>query len=71
MKLARSLAFARHIPPRQIAEAVLMCATGAATGQAYTCQPGRDAEAFHFGGVPGPRVPGAEGMRPPLADLNS
>ena len=54
------------IPPRQIAEAVLMCATGPETGQSYACQPGRQPEPFHFSGVPGPRVPGAEGMRPPL-----
>jgi NAD(P)-dependent dehydrogenase (short-subunit alcohol dehydrogenase family) len=53
------------IPPRQIGEAVLMCATGSATGQAFACQPGREPVAFQFGGVPGPRVPGTEGMRPP------
>jgi NAD(P)-dependent dehydrogenase (short-subunit alcohol dehydrogenase family) len=53
------------IPPRQIAEAVLMCATGDVTGQAFACQPGREPTAYRFSGVPGPRVAGAEGMRPP------
>jgi hypothetical protein len=36
------------------------------TGQAWVCQPGREPEAYRFRGVPGPRTPGAEGMRPPL-----
>ena len=54
------------MPPSQIAEAVLMCATGKETGQAYACQPGRDATQFRFPNVPGPRTEGSEGMRPPV-----
>ncbi|MDQ1436538.1 MAG: hypothetical protein QOK43_167 [Acidimicrobiaceae bacterium] len=53
------------MPPEQIAAAVLMCATGNVTGQAYVCQPGREATAYLFANVPGPRIDGAEGMRPP------
>ena len=53
------------IPPRQIAEAVLMCVTGTETGQAFACQAGREPVPYHFNRVPGPRAPGAEGMRPP------
>lgn len=36
------------------------------TGQAWVCQPGREPEPYRFRGVPGPRAPGAEGMRPPI-----
>lgn len=53
------------MPPEQIAAAVLMCATGKETGQAYPCQPGREPEPYLFGSVPGPRTEGAEGMQPP------
>jgi NAD(P)-dependent dehydrogenase (short-subunit alcohol dehydrogenase family) len=53
------------MPPEQIAAAVLLCATGEATGQCYVCQPGRQPTAYRFGNVPGPRLEGAEGMRPP------
>lgn len=53
------------IPARQIAEAVLMCVTGTATGQAYACQAGREPVAYHFNRVPGPRAEGAEGKLPP------
>jgi NAD(P)-dependent dehydrogenase (short-subunit alcohol dehydrogenase family) len=54
------------MPPEQIAEAVLMCVTGSETGQAYVCQPGREATGYRFGNVPGPRTEGSEGMRPPV-----
>jgi NAD(P)-dependent dehydrogenase (short-subunit alcohol dehydrogenase family) len=53
------------MPPTQIAAAVLEAVLGKDTGQAYVCQPGREATAFRFGNVPGPRLEGAEGMRPP------
>lgn len=53
------------IPARQIAKAVLMCATGLATGQAFVCQAGREPVAYRFPRVPGPRAEGAEGMAPP------
>jgi NAD(P)-dependent dehydrogenase (short-subunit alcohol dehydrogenase family) len=36
------------------------------TGQAWVCQPGREPEMYRFRGVPGPRTPGAQGMRPPI-----
>ena len=58
------------MPPEQIAEAVFMCVTGTATGQAYVCQPGREPVAYRFGNAPGPRTEGAEGMRPPEVDPN-
>lgn len=53
------------MPASQIAEAVLGCITGKATGEAWVCQPGRPAERFEFGGAPGPRADGAEGRVPP------
>ena len=53
------------IPPTDIANAVLMCMTGTATGQAYVCQPGRPPVPYEFRGVPGPRLSGHEGERPP------
>lgn len=53
------------IPPSDIAAAVLTAVTGSLTGQALVCQPGRIGVPFEFHGVPGPRIPGAEGMRPP------
>jgi NAD(P)-dependent dehydrogenase (short-subunit alcohol dehydrogenase family) len=53
------------LQPSDIAEAVVRVVSGGGTGEAWVCQPGRDAEPFHFGQVPGPRTPGAEGMRPP------
>jgi len=55
------------IPPEDIAEAVFACVTGQVeTGACLVCQPGRPYEAYHFGEVPGPRTPGASGVRPPL-----
>lgn len=39
------------------------------SGQAWVCQPGREAMAFRFPNVPGPRAPGGAGRRPPsMAD---
>jgi NAD(P)-dependent dehydrogenase (short-subunit alcohol dehydrogenase family) len=52
--------------PEQIAEAILLAGRSEETGQAWVCQPGREPTLFRFPGVPGPRVPGAEGMIPPL-----
>jgi NAD(P)-dependent dehydrogenase (short-subunit alcohol dehydrogenase family) len=52
--------------PEEIAAAVLVAARSELTGQAWVCQPGREPLLFGFPNVPGPRVPGAEGMRPPL-----
>ena len=39
-----------------VAGAVEQIVLGGGTGQAWVCQPGRDPEPFHFGGVPGPRT---------------
>jgi NAD(P)-dependent dehydrogenase (short-subunit alcohol dehydrogenase family) len=50
----------------EVAEAVLAAAESSGTGEAWIVQPGRAAEPYRFGGVPGPRVPGAEGRLPPL-----
>ena len=54
------------LEPEQIAEAVLIAARSPQTGQAWVCQPGREPLLFRFPNVPGPRVPGAEGMVPQL-----
>jgi hypothetical protein len=49
-----------------VAEAVVAIVEGSSTGEAWVVQPGREPEPYRFGGVPGPRVPGAEGRVPPL-----
>jgi NAD(P)-dependent dehydrogenase (short-subunit alcohol dehydrogenase family) len=49
-----------------VAEAVIAAAESDGTGEAWVVQPGRSPEPYRFGGVPGPRVPGAEGKLPPL-----
>jgi NAD(P)-dependent dehydrogenase (short-subunit alcohol dehydrogenase family) len=54
------------IPPEQVAEAVAMALASDESGQAWVVQPGRSPEPYRFGGVPGPRVAGAEGVTPPL-----
>lgn len=54
------------LEPEQVAEAVLVAARSELTGQAWVCQPGREPTLFRFPGVPGPRVPGTEGMVPQL-----
>jgi len=51
--------------PEDVAEAVLVAARDEESGQAWVVQPGRPPLKFRFPGVPGPRVAGAEGMRPP------
>jgi NAD(P)-dependent dehydrogenase (short-subunit alcohol dehydrogenase family) len=53
------------MPPSQIADAVASVMAGGGTGECWVCQPGRDAEPYAFGQVPGPRTEGAVGMRPP------
>jgi len=53
------------IDPNDVAEAVLGCVTGQDSGQAIVIQAGLDPVPFHFGRVPGPRLPGAEGRLPP------
>jgi NAD(P)-dependent dehydrogenase (short-subunit alcohol dehydrogenase family) len=58
------------IAPESVAEAVLECMLGDATGQAVVVQVGREPTAYRFGRPPGPREPGVEGKIPPgwLAD---
>jgi NAD(P)-dependent dehydrogenase (short-subunit alcohol dehydrogenase family) len=52
--------------PEDVAEAVVAAIESGGTGEAWVCQPGRDPEPYQFRGVPGPRIPGAEGKLPPL-----
>jgi NAD(P)-dependent dehydrogenase (short-subunit alcohol dehydrogenase family) len=54
------------LQPTEVAEAVWLAATSDGTGEAWVVQPGRKPEPFRYPGVPGPRVPGAEGLRPPF-----
>lgn len=58
------------IAPEAVAEAVLGCVTGEATGQAVIVQFGREPTPYRFGRPPGPRAEGAEAKIPPgwLAD---
>jgi NAD(P)-dependent dehydrogenase (short-subunit alcohol dehydrogenase family) len=50
----------------EIADAVLRLARSESTGEAWVVQPGREPEPYRFRGIPGPRVPGAESVAPPL-----
>jgi short-subunit dehydrogenase len=54
------------LAPEEVAEAVLAAAQSGGTGEAWVVQPGRKPEPYRYGGVPGPRVRGAEGRLPPL-----
>ena len=54
------------LQPEEVAEAVVVAAGSGQTGQAWVCQPGREPLQFRFPNVPGPRTPGAEGLRPPV-----
>jgi NAD(P)-dependent dehydrogenase (short-subunit alcohol dehydrogenase family) len=54
------------LSPEDVAEAVVAAAASTGTGEAWVVQPGREPEPYRFGGVPGPRVPGAQGKLPPL-----
>lgn len=49
-----------------IALAVEQIVEAGKPGECWYVQPGRDPGAYRFAGVPGPRVAGKEGMRPPL-----
>jgi NAD(P)-dependent dehydrogenase (short-subunit alcohol dehydrogenase family) len=48
-----------------VASAAIMAARSGLTGQVWALQPGREPVQFRFPNVPGPRVEGAEGRRPP------
>jgi hypothetical protein len=49
-----------------IANAVLIAVRERRPGACYAVQPGREPMEYRFGNVPGPRTPGAEGVRPPI-----
>jgi NAD(P)-dependent dehydrogenase (short-subunit alcohol dehydrogenase family) len=51
------------IEPSEIAAAVLMAATGTATGEAFACQAGAEPVAYEFRDVPGPRRGNARDWR--------
>ena len=48
-----------------VAAAVLEAATSGESGQAWVVQPGL-CERYRFGSIPGPKIPGTEGQKPPL-----
>jgi NAD(P)-dependent dehydrogenase (short-subunit alcohol dehydrogenase family) len=52
--------------PEEVAAAVLRAADDDEVGQAWIVQPGREPLKFRFPNLPGPRVPGREGVRPPV-----
>jgi NAD(P)-dependent dehydrogenase (short-subunit alcohol dehydrogenase family) len=52
--------------PEDVAEAVAAVLESDGTGEAWIVQPGRAPEPYQFHGVPGPRVAGAIGVRPPI-----
>lgn len=54
------------LAPADVAECVLVALRDGSTGEAWVCQPGREPLKYRFQGVPGPRVPGGEGVTPPL-----
>jgi len=54
------------LAPEDVADAVAAVLESDGTGEAWVVQPGREPEPYRFHGVPGPRVPGAIGVRPPL-----
>ncbi len=54
------------LQPEDVAEAVLRAADDDEVGQAWIVQPGREPMKFRFPNLPGPRVEGKGGIRPPL-----
>ena len=54
------------LAPGDVAEAVTRAIDGGRTGECWVVQPGREPLVYEFRGVPGPRVPGAEGALPPI-----
>jgi NAD(P)-dependent dehydrogenase (short-subunit alcohol dehydrogenase family) len=53
------------IDANSVAEAVIECFLGDATGQAVVVQAGREPTAYRFARPPGPREPGSVGRLPP------
>ena len=54
------------LSPEDVAAAVATVLEADGTGEAWVVQPGRAPERYRFHGVPGPRVQGAIGVRPPI-----
>lgn len=54
------------LAPEEVADAAVAALQSGETGCAWACQPGREPLRYEFRGVPGPRVPGATGVPPPL-----
>jgi NAD(P)-dependent dehydrogenase (short-subunit alcohol dehydrogenase family) len=54
------------LSPEDVADAAWLAATSGRSGEAWVVQPGRTPEPFRYPGVPGPRVEGSRGSRPPL-----
>jgi NAD(P)-dependent dehydrogenase (short-subunit alcohol dehydrogenase family) len=54
------------LQPEDVAAAVVRAAEDEDVGQAWIVQPGREPLKFRFPNLPGPRVAGKEGIRPPL-----
>jgi NAD(P)-dependent dehydrogenase (short-subunit alcohol dehydrogenase family) len=54
------------LQPEEVAAAVLRAAEDEDVGQAWIVQPGREPMKFRFPNLPGPRVAGKDGIRPPL-----
>ncbi len=54
------------LQPEEVAEAVFRAAEDEDVGQAWIVQPGREPMKFRFPNLPGPRVAGKDGIRPPL-----
>ena len=64
IKLLRDSGFP-VVDANDVASAVLEAATSEESGQAWVVQPGL-CERYRFGSVPGPKLPGTEGTKPPL-----
>ena len=54
------------LQPEDVAGAVLLAARDDEVGQAWVVQPGQEPLKFRWPGIPGPRVPGKEGVVPRL-----
>lgn len=54
------------LAPDDVVDGVFAALESGEAGQAWVVQPGRDPEPYKFHGVPGPRTPGAVGVKPPL-----
>ncbi|HUR49418.1 MAG TPA: SDR family oxidoreductase [Acidimicrobiales bacterium] len=64
IELLRSVGFP-VVDPNDVAAAVLEAATSPGYGEAWIIQPGL-CERYRFHSIPGPKLPGTEGTKPPL-----